>query len=228
MRPLLAGAALACLPAPAAAVIYYAHSIEGWVLDARSGKPIEGVVVVAHWQLRAGSLGGGGPAIRELQISEAVTDEKGRYYFPSWGPRFALRGNLESRSPELLYFKSGYRARGLANEWHRGMDTTRSEWHGKTVKLEPFDGSPAEYAEHLSSLSATLWIVGFAVGEHSGDYCGWKSFPRILSALDRVESDFRAAGVVQGTVVSSLRSNDGILKAKRCGSVTEVLGARPK
>lgn len=217
------GAVLLVLPLSACGFIYHAEEIEGWVVDAETGKPLEGVIVVAHWQLRATSLAGGGPAIRELQIYETVTDRNGRYFFPAWGPKFAVQGELGGASPALLYFKPGYKFLGLDNEWYRGMDTTKSDWDKKTVKLEPFKGTLAEYAEHLSSRSSTLWVVGFEVGDHSGDYCGWKNFPRLLRALDELDAKFRAAGIVQGTVVSRLKANDNLIREKGCGSVLDAL-----
>src|SRR5689334_6350161 len=66
------------------ALIYKAEAIEGWVVDSETGKPIEGVVVVAHWQLQGGFEGG--TPLRELKIFEAVTDHSGHYSFPAWGP----------------------------------------------------------------------------------------------------------------------------------------------
>ena len=67
-------------PLASSAFSYNADAIEGWVVDRETGNPIEGVVVVAHWQLRGG-LEGGTP-IRELKILESVTDHDGRYSFP--------------------------------------------------------------------------------------------------------------------------------------------------
>jgi hypothetical protein len=210
-------------PLPALAFIYFAQSIEGWVTDAESGKPLEGVIVVAHWQLKGGFEGG--VPVRQLQIFETVTDQNGRYHFPGWGPKFALSGHLKSESPGILLFKPGYRYLALGNEWYSGKDLSKSDWNGKTVKLERFKGSLGDYAEHLSSLSGSLESVGYGTGRESGDWCGWQSFPRMLRALDTLEGEFRAAGVRQGTVVSFLRNNEARIKQRGCASVSELLGA---
>ena len=85
---------------------YRAEAIEGWVADAETGMPLEGVIVVGHWRLKGGFEGGN--PVAELKILESVTDQGGRYSFPAWGPKFALMGNLTSESPELLFFKRGY------------------------------------------------------------------------------------------------------------------------
>lgn len=209
------------LPLSAFAFVYRAAAIDGWVADAETGKPLEGVIVVAHWQLKGG-LEGGTP-VDELQIYETMTDEKGRYHFPGWGPKFALSGRLYSESPELLFFKPGYRWLGVSNDWYRGRDTSTSDWNGKTVKLEPFKGTPLEYDKHLSSLNGSLWTIGFSVGRHSGDYCGWKAFPQMLRSIDKQYGEFERLGIRHSNVVSDLRSNDSRLQAAGCGSVDEFL-----
>jgi hypothetical protein len=215
--------ALSCVLASALAFIYYAESIEGKVVDAKSGNPIEGVILVAHWELKGGWEGG--IPVRQLQILEAMTDEGGRYSFPSWGPKFALTGQLRSASPEIFIFKTGYKYRALYNGWHQGLDTTSSAWNRKTIALETFAGTLSEYVEHLSSLSSGLWSAGVDVGDHSGDYCGWTRFPKILRQLDKLEAELRAAGVNRGTVVSDLKANsEKYLREKGCPSVFHVLG----
>ena len=210
------------LPLTGCATVYHAEAIEGWVVDAETGKPLEGVIIVAHWELKGG-LEGGIP-IAELQILETVTDANGRYFFPAWGPTvIPPTGYLGGDSPGLMLFKSGYRSRGFSNLYSETYGTSTFFYNKKTLKLERFRGTPAEYAEHLSSLSSSLEKVGYRVGYESGDWCGWKSFPRMLRALDKLEVEFRAAGVRQGTVVSFLKTNEARVREKGCGSVSELL-----
>jgi len=218
---LVLGAVLLWSSLSSHAFVYSAEPIEGWAADAETGKPIEGVIVVAHWQLEGGFEGGS--PVNELKILEAVTDQNGRYSLPAWGPRFALSGRLGSKSPEILMFKQGYKFQLLNNDWYQDRDTSKSDWDKKTVKLERFYGTLAQYAEVLASLSSSLWVAGVDVGDRSGSYCGWKSFPRMLRALDRLEAELRTAGVAQGTVVSSLKANSKYLANKGCGSVSEIL-----
>src|SRR6266849_1854255 len=79
--------ALICLlPLQACATTYSAEPIEAWVVDADSGQPIEGVVVTANWELEIGTLGGNIP-VGQIMVMETVTDQKGRFYFPAWGPK---------------------------------------------------------------------------------------------------------------------------------------------
>ena len=45
---------LLLLPLQSCAFYYSAAPIEAWVVDAETGKPLEGVIVSANWQLKAG------------------------------------------------------------------------------------------------------------------------------------------------------------------------------
>jgi hypothetical protein len=216
------GLALLLASSPSFAFIYRAEAIEGWVIDTDTGRPLEGVIVVAHWQLRGGFEGG--TPIRQLQILETVTDKNGHYLFPAWGPKFALMGQLRSESPEILMFKPGYKFQLLNNPWYSDRDTTKSDWNGKTVKLERFTGTLGQYAQHLWLLNNTLWNAGYTVGEHSGDFCGWKSFPRMLRAMDELDRKLEPLRVMETSVTHKLRANEAKLLAAGCGSVTDLLG----
>ena len=78
---------------------YSAEPIEGWVVDAKTKKPIEGVIVVADWQLHKNtSLGGKIPA-SHLYIVETRTDRNGLFRFEEWGPRTAKWGFFIDRDP---------------------------------------------------------------------------------------------------------------------------------
>ena len=86
---------LACMaPLQACSNSYSAKPIEAWVVDAQTGKPLEGVNVVAHWKLRYGLEGGGS---YQLHIMEDVTDKNGRFFFPAWGPKEIPRHLREQR-----------------------------------------------------------------------------------------------------------------------------------
>ena len=64
-------------------LFYSAKEINGAVVDGETGKPLEGVVVVAQWIYWCP---GGGHYMR-IKVIEAVTDKDGRYHIPAWGPR---------------------------------------------------------------------------------------------------------------------------------------------
>ena len=225
IQRVVVGVALLWVSLPACSGIpffYSAEAIEGRVTDADTGKPLEGVILVAHWQLQGGFEGG--TPIKELQIAEAVTDRDGRYSFPGWGPRFAASGHLKSESPEILLFKPGYKFRALSNNWYPGKDLSKSDWKGQTVKLERFAGTLKEYAQHIWSFSDTLWVAGYAVGDRSGDPCGWKSFPNMLRAMDKLDEELKPLRMMDRTVAARLRDADSQLRAAGCGTVKDLIG----
>ena len=119
LRYVLLMALLLPLQACGAPFWYKAEPIEAWVVDAETNQPLEGVIVVAHWQLKGG-LEGGNP-VGEMMVMETLTDAKGRFYFPAWGPKLrSLDGRLKTQSPGILLFKSGYEYRGLENKLMHG------------------------------------------------------------------------------------------------------------
>ncbi len=121
-------------------------------------------------------------------------------------------------------FKKGYKFQRLINNWYRGRDTSKSDWDKKTVKLEPFSGTLEQYAQQLSSLSSDLWTTGYGVGDHWGDPCGWKSFPNMLRALDKLDEEIKPLRLMWRTVSARFRDNDSKLRSTGCGSVADLLG----
>jgi hypothetical protein len=227
IRILLLGLALSCLSTPVAAFVYYANAIEARVVDAVTGMPVQGAIVAANWQLEGGFESG--IAVDQLKILETVTDVNGKFTIPAWGPKFAFRGHASFKWPQILVFKSGYKSLRLTNEPKSGSQfTTSSDWNAKTITLEVFTGTPAEYAEHLASLSSNLWNVGVDVGDRSGDYCGWTRFPRMLRQLEVLERQLQAADIRRGTVVADLKANSKYLLERGCPSIFQFLGEREK
>ena len=106
---LLAGAGCVGAFTPPA---YSATGIQAAVVDEQTGRPLEGVVVVARWVLRR--MGGDGPS---LHVAEAATDSNGRFAFAAWGPkpRPPLM-QLQDKSPLLILFKHGYEPLELPNQ----------------------------------------------------------------------------------------------------------------
>jgi hypothetical protein len=220
-RVIVLVAALMATPLVGCAATYRADAIEGTVVDAETSAPIEGVIVLAHWELNHRI---NGVPIEQVEIMEAVTAVNGRYSFPAWGPRVVLTsGNMRYNSPGIVLFKPGYKSAGFSNLYYTTEGTEKFFYNQKTLKLERFKGSPAEYAKHLSSLSSSLESVGYRPGDYSGDYCGWKRFPKMLGALSAAENSFQAAGVRHGTFISFLRANETLIEKQGCGSVSEFL-----
>lgn len=171
---------------------YSEQSIEGWVVDSETKRPIQGVIVVANWQLhRKTSLNGTVPAAH-LNIAETRTDRDGLFRFTDWGPRRAKWGFFFDRDPALLLFKDGYEFRSLKNPTPAEVDTStvrRSVWNGETIEMKKFDGSLDEYASHLSSLHVAMHSILY------DSRCKWKSTPSMVSAMVRQGDMFKVRGI---------------------------------
>lgn len=205
------------LPLQSCAFYYKAEPIVAWVVDAETKQPLEGVIVVAHWQLEGGLEGG--DRVGQVMIMETVTDAKGRFYFPGWGPKpRSLKGSLKTHSPEVLLFKSGYKYRSLVNR-HTYKTRTgdiknplRSDWDGKTIDMGRFVGESQEYSRYLSFLMGYLRFIE--------DDCNWKKTPSLILELQKQVDVFRGEGIVTDlySVEYLPMSKSDVLK---CGSVVD-------
>lgn len=231
------------LPLQACATKYSAEPIQAWVVDIESNQPIEGVVVVAHWQLEGGLEGGSN--IGQMMVLESVTGKDGRFSFPAWGPKEIPSGlsiwhrnaRLKNLDPEMLLFKSGYEYLGLQN--NKSLDEVRgerpyvrtSDWNGKTIRMKKFKGNLHEYAEHLSNLSRALNYVtdqGYNATALEYGYCEWKKIPLMINAIGKQTKIFREANIRDSTFYSHLATNEEYLVSKGCGSVKEFLKEHEK
>ena len=205
---------------------YSAEAIEAWVVDAETNKPIEGVIVVAHWQL----YGGLHPDdAGELTILETVTDKAGRFHFPAWGPKFA-NARLAWMDPEILLFKSGFKYERIANELifaalsDMGPSLRRSRWNGKTIKMEKFEGSLEKYLGNFTDFNRVLEEVAVRDPKE----CNWKKLPHSIRTISlerkRLESlRIRPYGI--STIDERLLANDiYYIKEGGCGSPKEFFG----
>src|SRR5882724_2815998 len=187
---------------------YSAAPIHGRVVDATTGQPLSGVAVAVTWDLIGGPTGA---HVRWLMLAETVTDEKGEYDFPAWGPVRRPRNTaLLAEQPWLLLFKAGYMPTRRGNE-HGGTGSVRmSYWHGRDLPTRPVVGSEKEYWTQLHVFESALTWQFFRS-------CDWEKLPHLLRVvLD--ESDH-----VLG--VGSLRASwTADAKAHSCRPLTDVLG----
>lgn len=158
---------------------YSAKDIRATVVDEETGEPLEGVVVVALWELQQVS------ARPRLHITEAVTDAQGRFHIPGWGPKVRPPlAQLAHRSPLLVLFKSGFVPLRLHNEsrarveqhvpsyrtmptkqlrerilWLRGSPEDAVQdciWDGLMLQMEPFRGTSERWLEYLRGIADTV------------------------------------------------------------------------
>lgn len=183
--PLLVATELPAAPPDA----YSAAEIRGWVVDADTKQPLEGVHVVAQWILNTGLFFHSSHVTR-LHILETVTDAQGEYHFPAWGPKpRPVLARLDwGTDPILTFFKPGYRVLSRNNyspppENEEEMAVRVSRWHGKTVALEPFRGTTDDWIRQLQLVQGRLgWGDRTEdIPPRLNDY--WKHFPRTVLAV---------------------------------------------
>lgn len=165
---------------------YSAKPIKATVFDHETGNALEGVVVVAVWELKA--ISGRGP---RPQVSEVVTDSEGRFEIPGWGPKpRPVLTEFQADSPYLLLFKSQYtpvrlhnaprkdfaRLRALTGlsaaevNYRGGLFGDPAEpvqeavWDGMVLRLVRFKGTPEEWFKTLDWIST---LVAFEDAKHT-------------------------------------------------------------
>ena len=121
-------------------VNYQFAPIEAWVVDAETGKPIEGAVVTANWELVKGGFDG--PRYYgQLEVKETVTDANGRFFFEGFSKEDSSGAELRESDPQIIIFKAGYEFQRVTNDYrdggagYRAMHRTAAV-NGRTVKLQ--------------------------------------------------------------------------------------------
>lgn len=186
--------------------------VDSRVIDADTGKPIQGAVVVAYWEMHRGSFAGDSLPCGAANVEEAVTDKNGKFHIPGWGP---IHSSCEMRSfdPFLYVFKSGY---GYARVGNYPLNppfitSTHSEWNDKPIKLKKFPDLDLtktgihSYAADFGALNVDElenFVVDFPTE------CNWKKIPNMLLALMAQAKLFRAAGNPVGSIASDLTQDD--------------------
>lgn len=200
---------------------YSAAPLEAWVKDGDTGQPLDGVIVVAQWELKGGLHP---DAVGSLMVMETVTDTNGRFSFSAWGPRLAPLGTyIQHADPKLLLFKPDYEPERLYNK-HGRIDRSplrHSDWHGKTIPLKKFIGPLKDYASRVGSLDDDL---DFAFRY---DDCTWKQIPRMLIALDQEETRLLRAADKKYEAVEHVGIKDWEERfgsqLQKCGSMMDFL-----
>jgi hypothetical protein len=96
----------------ASAICHFYGEMRGLLLDAKTGKPIEGAAVVGAFYIEHGTVGG---QVEEfVDAKETTTDAEGRFLLPGtfvWAPRFPSLGkpiSQFSKQPRIHVFAPGY------------------------------------------------------------------------------------------------------------------------
>lgn len=202
---------------------YSARSISGKVVDVDTGKPLEGTVVIAIWQLERGfGLEGDIPS-GFMQVSEVVTDAEGNYFIEGWGPLRRPRGTyLGKLAPLLIYFRDGYINSGHVNYMNRvNYDNRRnsmqhSQWDGETIRLKEFAGNLEEYRNVLQAVSSSLDAVFNPM--FGAKKCDWLRIPIMVSIFNQYGQRFIENNISSGLIpdLTDLNSEN------ECGSDLEI------
>ncbi len=241
------------LPLSACATKYSAEPIQAWVVNDETSQPMEGVVVVAHWQLEGGLEGGSNAG--QMMVMEAVTDATGKFSFPGWGPKEVPSGlaiydsnaRLKNMDPEMLLFKSGYENLTLQNdrpfsELGRKEPYVRtSVWNGKTIRMKKFKGTLKEYADYLDRGGDGLMGILYKAtatqycksrlenkGCSGNGACEWRNIPQMIVAIGKQTKIFEVANIRRGTFYDRLKSSETYMVEKGCGSVNAFLSEHEK
>jgi hypothetical protein len=194
-RSLLNVLQLAVLVLPLCAcaqLTYSAKEIHGTIVDADTGQPLEGVNIVAEWQIDRTTVGDENAL---LHLTETVTGKDGKYTLPAWGPiGLPLRADFgQGRDPLLSIFKSGYEPEYIQNDLVSDMRYRRTpvgefKWNGATTKLKKWTGSTRDY----------WWRVGMMSGRLPVDNKAWKNYPRMSLSLIREQKRLTDLGAPMG------------------------------
>lgn len=181
----------ACLPArayedwpspPLVSPPYSAQAITGKVVDAETGEPLAGVIIVAQWMIDRKFVGDDKAL---LNVMETVSDSEGNYGFPAWGP-ISLPPMADFRKgedPRVYYFKTGYwpevESNGVVSDIsYRITPVGGFKGNGKTVKLRKWDGKDVrEYYLRVDGMASDM-------PHESG--LEWKKYPRLTVAVETI------------------------------------------
>ena len=133
-------------------------SYAGWITDASTGNPIEGVVVVAVWGILRRNytlVAEGNPDKEIIRLEETLTDKEGRFQFSPLGyydPPFGWQRD-EVAFPLLRIFKPGYLPAGRTRfTWehgdqlelaaHSSANQARKEGWQREIRVYPYGSGP--------------------------------------------------------------------------------------
>jgi hypothetical protein len=202
-----------------------ADPIDSQVVDADTGAPVEGAIIVAHWELHQGSFTGDGLPCGAANVEEAITDKDGRFHIAGWGPTRNSCGFMQGDEPMLWVFKWGYHHAGFSNgnPSVQTVTVTHSAWKDRQMKLRRAANvgdlssyKVDSYASEFDTLNGRLELFLLDLpGE-----CNWKRTPMTLRELLDEQRQINAAGLNIKSITSKLIENDSeyTRAAPQCGS----------
>lgn len=170
--------------------------IKEQVFDAATGKPLEGVHVVAVWVLRERMIHG--TSFRQIaDIREAVTGKDGLFVIPAVTIRNPMRYELSS-NPNMVLFKPGYQAVSAIRHFENGksLGIAINGAAGQTYRLVKL---PSRYFEpKLDKDYPDSGVPPFAYIQSALDEviptCSTRFIPRFAEAASKERARLEALG----------------------------------
>ncbi len=133
----------------------------GRVIDAVTGKPIEGAVVSYQWDISGGFIEW---TTRHAALYETITDKNGKYFIPS--QRIKMWGDFRTLEPErVLVYKNGYVgyhvSHGEAQSFITYLPDLKQKYRqrGNIVKLQPWV-ERLSHVDHMGIPEGGLGFIG--------------------------------------------------------------------
>ena len=178
------------------------------VVNSNSNLPIEGVVVLAKWDL----LGIEGVVENTIAIAETVTDADGAFSVPGWGPRVNrkfLYSSVRDSSPEVIVYKLGFEPESIYD--YRafsflGFHMRAAGIDGSTISLSPSDGPILEHSLLVNDVEVRISSISRLL---SDDECSWKRMPHLLVEMHRAGEAAMSEGAdARNLLVSRIPKKD--------------------
>jgi hypothetical protein len=225
---------------------YSAEPIEAWVIDGKTKQPIEGVIVLAVWQMEGGPI---------MEVMETLTDAKGRFYFPGWGPRpvppdTPSYAHFGRDDPRMYFYEQEYSVRGAANSayWltsheHTHRSVRYSEVNGDKIDMWRIKAKPDSWNSNILSNNLIEWkveggmeewasnrliltnLVGYIMGKEP---CLWTRVTKMAIALSNENELLRKSGKHYNSFMLKERIGDEIKQTPGCPSPEEFFKERGK
>jgi len=215
------------LIAPKSSVHYRSPEVSAVIVDADTGKPIEGVKVEVSWSaLRPKYFEGSD--LTNLHAATVVTDTNGVFTIPAWQNAVAREWRYYEFDPMVSYSKSGYKSDYKDN--HNNQDSVtphalpfvtvtleRPSWNGQRLPLKISDGK-GEWPEWMQKDRSLMYnpYLSPSDPELGKKIAGtWTRDTAWNNSLVKITNTFKSYGgpsgsfVFTGTILSTNGTQEG-------------------
>lgn len=221
---LLMGPLAACAETP---TIYESKPIEGWVIDADTGAPIEGAVVLANWEMWLHGPKAVGD-VYDPKIMEAVTDSSGHFVIAGWGPEPVCCGYMTEEDPLIHIFKPGYAGFAISDGHSAVVDDPRVRnpyWNGQKFQLKSYKGNYKgdEGQNDFDTFDRFIFVANFGFLTQRQAPCGWTKVPNFMQAVSQQLDIFKQHGYYdRNSIIKNLLAHEiNITESDHCESPKE-------